>query len=358
MGSRANLLIVENGAYRLFYSHWCAQTIQRELFWGPKHAVEFIRIQREVDKSGWLDEIWAEGAAVVDLDKRSLLFFGGESIDFDVPFRRVYLECLAKAWHPWTVRWAHEGIASIADYVKYPRSNVIVPPKQPSRLALRTTTDGWFSTVLSIRWSDTLMRFYPLLGFPHLYLLQGPWLLDEGKADDGLARMWWEEHTEFKNTLPIGGFHLDVPAKSLEYWDVRSAPSIANYVADAWPGWSVRWHRDRYESQLECTEGLLQFPRPSPDELKRELASNLLCDSVADMPESVVGVAETVRATGEKIEINPWALRDDRLSVPADVRRKMVAAFVGEFDDEPKTNALLSRFQKFFRSFTQSPNTL
>lgn len=79
MGQRANLILVEGREYQLFYSHWCANTLPRDLFWGPEHAVAFIRIQRAVDDSGWLDEVWAEGGAVVDLDRKHFLLYGGWS---------------------------------------------------------------------------------------------------------------------------------------------------------------------------------------------------------------------------------------------------------------------------------------
>lgn len=52
MGQRPNLILVEGREYRLFYSHWCANTLPRDLFWGPEHAAAFIRIQRAVDDSG------------------------------------------------------------------------------------------------------------------------------------------------------------------------------------------------------------------------------------------------------------------------------------------------------------------
>ena len=66
MGHRANLIIVENETYTLYYSHWCVNTITRDPFWGPDHAIRFFRAQREVDESGWLDDVRAEGGAVID----------------------------------------------------------------------------------------------------------------------------------------------------------------------------------------------------------------------------------------------------------------------------------------------------
>jgi hypothetical protein len=62
---------MEGRNYQLFYSHWCANTLPRDLFWGPNHAAAFIRIQRAVDEdTGWLDEVWAEGGALLDFDRK------------------------------------------------------------------------------------------------------------------------------------------------------------------------------------------------------------------------------------------------------------------------------------------------
>ncbi|SEU27944.1 hypothetical protein SAMN03159358_4640 [Paenibacillus sp. NFR01] len=49
MGQRANLIIVKNGAYDLYYSHWCANTLPEDIFWGERYAIPFIEQQRAVD---------------------------------------------------------------------------------------------------------------------------------------------------------------------------------------------------------------------------------------------------------------------------------------------------------------------
>jgi len=100
-------------------------TLTRDLFWGAEHALAFIRVQRPVDDAGWLDDVWAEGGAVLDLDRKHFLLYGGEDVLNDVPLRRVYLEWLGRVWNGWTVRWACEGIADLADYVGYPRDKVL-----------------------------------------------------------------------------------------------------------------------------------------------------------------------------------------------------------------------------------------
>lgn len=57
MGQRANLVIIKQDGYDLHYSHWCANTLPQDLFWGPQHAIAFIEAQPKVDETGWLDDI-------------------------------------------------------------------------------------------------------------------------------------------------------------------------------------------------------------------------------------------------------------------------------------------------------------
>ncbi|MBC8059312.1 MAG: hypothetical protein H7Y18_01450 [Clostridiaceae bacterium] len=88
MGQRANLIIVKKDSYDLYYSHWCANTLPRDIFWGPEHAINFIQLQVKKDiDDWWLDDIWAEGGVIVDIEKKILLMYGGENILFDIPLR-------------------------------------------------------------------------------------------------------------------------------------------------------------------------------------------------------------------------------------------------------------------------------
>jgi hypothetical protein len=350
MGQRANLLIVENGRYRLFYSHWCANTLPTDLFWGPDYAVKFIQMQQEGDQSDWLDEVWAEGAAVVDLDKKAFLLFGGEDIDCDVPLRRVYLECLARVWRPWTVEWAYEGIASIADYVAYPRANVLSSQECRTICSLVPFENDLPSTVASIQWPAKPLMFYPLGRSLDGYLLSGESLLKANGADRGVGQLLMNELDERQEAFPTGGFHIDVPSRTVEFWMARSRPSLLPQLAERWPGWSLHWHRDSYEFQVERANGLLRFPPRSPESLKKKLSEILLHDVAASGPETLLQMAEHDRAQGKTVEINPWALRDDRLEIPGDVRRKIVATAIAETPDGPKKrNIIFSMLAKLSR---------
>jgi hypothetical protein len=321
------LLIVEEGQYELFYSHWCANTLTRDLFWGPEHAVQFVRMQRQVDESGWLDEVWAEGAAVVDLDRQILLLFGGEDILYDIPLRRVYIEFLRRVWKGWDVRWAYEGIAAIADYVGYPRSKVLSPGKLETvcSLAFAEKRD-WTDTVASIRWAAGDVRLYPLAGYAEAYLSSGPSLLNSPEAEHGLEVLSLAKYIE---GFPVGGFHIEVPSQTVEFWMANDAPDVMARVRKCWPGWTLLWHRDAFEFQADRTQGLLRFPTRSRPALEKQVTQMLLVEAGRSGADAIWELSEQDRAEGKTVEINPWALRDDRLELPMHVRRKILASAVG-----------------------------
>ncbi len=329
MGQRANFAIVENRTYTLYYSHWCANTITRDLFWGPDHALRFIRAQRKVDESGWLDSVWAEGGAVCDLDNHVLLLFGGEDIQYDVPLRRVYLAMLHRAWSPWTIRWAYEGIADIADYVGYPRVKVLnkfeddelrtslAPPQQRE----------WTDIVASFRLADGRLRFYPLAGCLEWFLLSGANLAKEFKPSSGLESLPLDEWLgdDFAN----GGFHIDTGAKTLDFWAADPLPGIPDLLSALWTGWKVNWHQDNFEAQLNASEGSLRLPNRTVEALQKNVKDILLRKARRSSVEAIQDISASLRREGQDVKINPWALREDSLEPTVEERRRIVAAAIG-----------------------------
>ena len=160
MGQRANLAIGNASGYELYYSHWCANTLPRDLFWGSEHAVNFVIQQRSVAvEDGWLDTTWAEGGAVIDSQNKTFLLYGGEDLLFDIPLRRLFLKMLATAWEGWTIRWAFEGIIDIAEYLGVKREHVIADTKDTDEVAFVLTPPkkrDWLRCIGTIRSVDGL----------------------------------------------------------------------------------------------------------------------------------------------------------------------------------------------------------
>ena len=169
-----------------------------------------------MDDSGWLDDVWAEGGAVLDLDCKCLLLYGGEDVLYDVPLRRTYLALLVRAWTGWAIRWAHEGIAHLADYVGYPRDRVLSKNTHDSDdVTLRPPERcDWTPAVASVRFGDGSVRFYGLGGDVPLYLRHGSKLIQGIRKEDGLPRLFLDEWT---TEFPKGRFHLDLLARRLDF---------------------------------------------------------------------------------------------------------------------------------------------
>ena len=218
MGQRANLVLGNAGGYELFYSHWCANTLPRDLFWGAEHAMDFVLKQRAVTADeGWLDTIWAEGGAVIDVTNKTFLFFGGEDLLYDVPLRRLFLKMISAAWGDWTIRWAYEGIVDIAEYVGVARESVIANSNHKKELTTSLSPPkerDWLRCIGSIRSGDEL-DIYPLDGLLLDYLLAGPQLVLASKSIKSLKTLDVSEWTE---DFPTGGFHIDLNERQLHFW--------------------------------------------------------------------------------------------------------------------------------------------
>ncbi len=227
----------------------------------------------------------------------------------------MYLELLTRVWKGWTVRWAYEGIADVADYVGYPRDRVL-SKRGPDVLDNSALTPpeqkDWTDLVGSIRFDDGTVRLYPLAGDVASYVLAGPRLAANVPATKGLPRLLLDEWiTEF----PVGGFHLDISARRLEFWLAPDAPGIAARVVGTWPGWETHWRHDCYEMQLERTEGFLRFPSPDRQAMLDRCRDTLLWESATSPVDTIKLMVERESEQGKNVQVNAWALRDDRLEL-------------------------------------------
>lgn len=318
MGQRANLIIVQHGKYELFYTHWAANTLTSDLFWSPEFATAFIQMQRKVDESGWLDDVWAEGGAVVDWDNRVFLLFGGEDILWDVLLRRMYLKLLSYVWTGWTIRWAYEGIADIAEYVNYPRSKVLSKPENKAsnyQYDLAPPKEkSWTDVIGSVVYKDKSIGLFPLDSCIDYLLESGLQLVNkvEEQKQFALNELLLEE---WIIKFPKGGFHLDLPSQTLEFWMSDRAPYFINYIRQSWSEWKITDHHDNFEFQEKKTKEILHFPKPDYQILKESLESILLREKGKSSVDGLLELSDRDRQAGKTVEINPWALRDDRLEL-------------------------------------------
>lgn len=330
MGQRANILTIADGKRQLHYSHWCANTIFRDLFWGPEPAMAFAARQRRTGPDEWLDTVWAEGGAVIDRDAQSLLFFGGGDELFDIPLRRVLLALFESSWRPWTVRWAYRGIADLVDYAGQDRNAVLAPSDPPEPMTSLSIEEDprATSTVGSIETASGETRLFPLLGMLDDYLRGGESLLRAAESEIGVQQL---DLSEAGRDAPTGGFHIDVAARQVDYWRAGDDPYGGELIAAPWPGWRVEWHLDSYEFQVDRLRGRLVWPAVEPHVLLDRATQILMGDFEQQGPAGILELQREAEAKGESIEINPLALEAPPQMVALEHRRAAVAAAAAEF---------------------------
>jgi hypothetical protein len=311
VGQRANLIVVTGpGTYQLHYTHWHASSLDRDLFWSPAEALDFILRQRSVeDGADWLDDVWAEGGAVLDPSARELLWFGGEDILYDAPLRRVHQALMGLLWPGWRLTWASEGIADLARRVGKPVDEVLAEREQTRPATLgRPAEPSWIRTLVSRRDTRGELGFFASLTTPANLVLTGPALCAEMDQLGGEASFDWAARSP---TFPDGGLHIDERARRVELWMAATLADAGRRMAAAWPGWTTTFHGDRFERQLELPG--VRFPQRSRAELVAEVRA-IVVRPPTSHASSLQFLRERARQAG--VTVNPLALRADAAAMP------------------------------------------
>ena len=114
MGNRANFVLVKDQDWQLYYSHWGGCRILDALIGGPELALRYAASLRRCEKNEWCAPSWADGGAVVDLDRRRMLFFG-EPLMVAMNERRALMDVLATVWPDYEICWAYDGTKNSRD---------------------------------------------------------------------------------------------------------------------------------------------------------------------------------------------------------------------------------------------------
>lgn len=118
MGSRANVVTIENGETKIYYFRWLAQEMDAFVILGEENFRKFLEEScEEGDGECLMDNAWAEGGLLLDFDNKVLIWFGGEDIEGDRPYLDSYMFLLQQAWSGWDTRWASMGNYDIGLYL-------------------------------------------------------------------------------------------------------------------------------------------------------------------------------------------------------------------------------------------------
>lgn len=313
MGHRAAYVVAWSDHYELFYSHWGANVIEADLFWGPERALEFVRSQ---EISGeWLDERWCEGGACLTPEAQHLIFFGGEDIRHD-PFLRVTVMALMQeTWRGWTLEWAHRGILDLARVAGEDEAVVVARSgpntSRPTSQAPRLVQPGkpWSETVL-----DVDGQLFSLENPIEVVLRGGPRFLDK------LARR--PPALVLDEYPPRGGAVIRIKERSLDFWYTSPLADTRIELAPIWPGWTLQ-HRE--ELALYQSSRFLQAagqPLPSWDETLLRIRDTV-CRNIPSRGLDLEGI-RAIHAGECVLEMNPLATRDVRPLIKDEVQQQQL----------------------------------
>jgi hypothetical protein len=247
MGNRANFVIVKDQDWQLYYSHWAGCRILDGLIGGPALALRYAQSLRRCAKDQWVDPMWADGGAVVDLDRRRVLFFGDELM-LEMAERRALMSVLAAVWPDYAICWSYDGTLELAGYV-----GADLPPHTwHKRPELRLARDrNSLCHLVSVVDATGQVRMWPL--WWHLSKAwHGPALMDKlpGRGVRSLTL----------GKIPEGGLHIDVSRKTLGAWQTADTMGIFQALPQLWTGWQTECWEDRFEEQVIRCDGALRIP--------------------------------------------------------------------------------------------------
>ncbi|MEW4371733.1 hypothetical protein [Paenibacillus kandeliae] len=321
MGQRANLVIVHNGQYQLYYNHWCANTMPQDIFWGPVHTRKFIELQEHVTPNDWMNDIWAEGGVVMDIDRQHVLFFGGEDILYDIQLRNYFIRLMAIPWQGWSIAWAEEGIADLAQYVGVPVETVLAESSAPTNKLFGPVNVSFLSGVAGIQLPNGETLLFLLDTDLGCYLLQGEALIQNLNPAFGQTTLSWQE-IEVNDEFPSMGMYIDISARKLSFWHAETMPGFLAKVQTSWAGWDVSRFTHNYHSQLAVTGDCLQIKEREPNEIWDELAA-LLLRNYSNPLQSFSSVIDQLQKQGHDLDINPSALSHTEYTLTPELKQRI-----------------------------------
>ncbi|WP_330271075.1 hypothetical protein OG205_28430 [Lentzea sp. NBC_00516] len=255
MGSRANYVIVDERGWELYFDNGGAVPLLGTFADGPAEVIEFVRETNPAEH--WLDDVWCEGAALIDSVDHVLLLFTWHHDGVDDRARR--LAAIRSAWPGWRIRWAYGGLEDVVAYLGIDRATVRAAERRHPVLQLQP---GDFPIIpnclVTIRQADGSVHGHML---DHLHgepLWAGPGLLDSVAVLT--PTQGWERQPD-EDLGPELGLHFDLANREFGFWTAATFNGTVDEIAARWPGWRVEFWEDRHEEQtLRCGTGFRMFP--------------------------------------------------------------------------------------------------
>lgn len=288
------------------------------LIGGPQLALRYAQSLRRCAKNEWVDPLWADGGAVIDLDRRRLLFFGDELM-VEMSERRALMSVLAAVWPGYAIGWAYDGTIELAGYVgaelrpqtwdHQPEPQLADDPNELCHLVSVVDTNGR-TRMWPLRWGDLGVAWH------------GPAVV-ERLPGRGVRRLTL-------GAIPEGGLHIDMRRNMLGLWQTADLAGVFQALPALWSGWQTECWEDRFEQQALRCNGALRMPAvdlAAGADRAQAWIGNRVFQSLADSPAGQIAkIANWLAPLRPGLVVSDCALGDCGVRPRADEWARFVAA--------------------------------
>ena len=244
MSNRANYILIENGITQLYYSKYGADTLGYRLIDGVNKIVETTRrfeLVRELMEDGY-----AEGAMILNLDKQEILFFddllGIESTFLKPIIFKMLMETLYVGW---SIKWAMMGMLDIAEYLGEKEHRVVrledVQLSKPKVVAIKPEHSR-ISNLFFIKVSGKILCYYlPYLAHSILSMVRS-------ELEEFLSNFEQSDYSNLNRSNISEFIFIDDNLQVLNLYFSR--PLFVRKITKAlelWRGWKINYISKGYE---------------------------------------------------------------------------------------------------------------
>ena len=303
MGHRSNFVIIKERQINIYYSHWGAISIPKDIFYGPQITIDYIQSLQPVE--ALLDDLWCEGAVLVDLDNKQLVFWGGDAYEYP-SVRKYFISLLQLNWEGWGIRWAEQGIIDIAQYLQTDLSEV----QTDIDYYHWTNYRGWLESIETKRTETILtIKYHPEITVDYKFDNYLTELLSAGSMLFEILQ-GWEENALPTEEKVCSGAYINLFEKEIWVWWGRPTDErVVNKILQYWDGWTVKRHTEGLPFQVELSGRNPDPIRIQPEKAIEQVLDNITKDNRFDPQQWVDTIAsDCIDLEYANIWINPEAL--------------------------------------------------